>query len=238
MNTWSLLTISGKITPLVLAVFTLVYALPAAVAILPAASAQEEDTSLDEEDLAAGSISNSSQIGVQEPQQDQQEQQQQGDWSLYQNVTYGVRMLYPSNWTQQNSTAAEDDRFILVSKFFSPEDADGYFAYVPIAIDGMPQSTNIEGYLNESIDILRQHPNFEDLQVLSSSMGNFTLAGMPAYNFEITYTDQEFGPQNMLEVGTIFDNRVYYIQYYADLPIYQTYFPIVERMIESFQIMQ
>ncbi|MDP8888466.1 MAG: hypothetical protein M3M89_02405 [Thermoproteota archaeon] len=204
-----------KTTPLLLVMFTLVCALPAAGSV------------------AAGSISNS-QIGGQQ----QLHQEQQGEWSLYQNVTYGVGMLYPSNWTQQNSTVAGDDRFILVSKFFSPEEANGYFAYVPIGIDGTPQSTNVEGYLNESIDILRQHPNFEDLQVLSSSMGNFTLAGMPAYSFEITYTDQEFGPQNMLEVGTIFDNRVYYIQFYADLPIYQKYFPIVERMIESFQIMQ
>ena len=166
------------------------------------------------------------------------QQQQQGEWLLYQNVTYGISILYPSNWTQQNSTVAGDDRFIFISEFFSPEEADGYFVYIPIAIDGMPQSTNIEGYLNESIDILRQDPEFVDMQVVSSSVGNFTLGGMPAYNLEITYTDPEFGPQNMLEVGTIFENRVYYIQYFADLPIYQKYFPIVQRMIESFQITQ
>jgi eukaryotic-like serine/threonine-protein kinase len=182
----------------------------------------------------------------------QQQQQQQGEeWSQYQNATYGVRMLYPSNWTQQNSTAPGDDRFILVSEFFSPEDANGYFADVTIAIDSMPQTTSIESYRSQSIDIYRQDSNFEDLQLLSSSVGNFTLAAgaaaggtenatdsMPAYAFEITYTDPEFGPQNMLEIGTIFDNRVYYIQYFADPPIYQKYFPIVERMIESFQIVQ
>jgi eukaryotic-like serine/threonine-protein kinase len=164
--------------------------------------------------------------------------QQQGDWSQYQNVTYGVSMLYPFNWTQQNSTGDADDRFIYVSDFFSPEETDGYFAYVTIAIDSMPNTTNIETYRNQSIDIFRQDPEFQEFQLLSSSMGNFTLAGMPAYSFEIIYTDLEFGPQNMLEVGTIFDNRVYYIQYFADTPIYQKYFPIAERMIESFQIMQ
>jgi surface antigen len=189
--------------------------------------------------IAAGSISNSSQVGGQELQEEQQQQQLQGEWSPYQNATYGVSMLYPSNWTQQNSTVvAGEDRFIVVSEFFSPEEADGYFAYVTIAIDSMPQTTSIEGYRSQSIDIYRQDPDFEDLQLLSASMGNFTLAGMPAYSFEIAYTDPEFGPQNMLEVGRIFDNRVYYIQYFADPPIYQKYFPIVERMIESFQIMQ
>ena len=165
-------------------------------------------------------------------------QPQQGEWTLYQNVTYGVSMLYPSNWTQQNSTGGEEDRFIDVSDFFSPEEADGYFAYVTVVIDSMPNTTNIESYRNQSIDSYRQDPEFQEFQLLSSSIGNFTLAGMPAYSFEIVYTDLEFGPQNGLEVGRIFDNRVYYIQYFADPPIYQKYLPVVERMIESFQIMQ
>jgi hypothetical protein len=166
-------------------------------------------------------------------------QPQQGEWTLYQNVTYGVSMLYPSNWTQQNSTGGgEDDRFIYVSDFFSPEEADGYFAYVTIAIDSMPNTTNIESYRNQSIDIYRQDPEFQEFQLLSSTIGNFTLAGTPAYSFEIAYTDLEFGPQNVLEVGRLFDNRVYYVQYFADTPIYQKYLPVVERMVESFQIMQ
>jgi hypothetical protein len=96
----------------------------------------------------------------------------------------------------------------------------------------------MQGYRDRSIDIYRQDPNFEDFQLLSSTIGNFTLAGMPAYSFEIAYTDLEFGPQNLLEVGRLLDNRVYYIQYFADPPIYHKYLPVVERMIESFQIMQ
>ena len=188
--------------------------------------------------VAAGSVSNSSQVGGQELEEEQQQQQQQqGGWSPYQNVTYGVSMLYPSNWTQQNSTGVEeDDRFIVVSQFFSPVETDGYFANVVVAIDSMPQTTSIEGYRSQSIDLYRQDPEFQEFQLLSSSIGNFTLAGMPAYSLEIAYTDPEFGPQNMLEVGRIVENRVYYIQYFADPPIYQKYFPIVQRMIESFQI--
>ncbi|HYY67313.1 MAG TPA: PsbP-related protein [Nitrososphaeraceae archaeon] len=169
----------------------------------------------------------------------QQPPQQQEQWSIYQNASYGVRMLYPSNWTQQNSTVtAGDDRFILVSEFFSPEEADRFFVDVTISIDTMPRTTNMISYRDQSIDIYRRDPNFKDLQVLSASMGNFTLAGLPAYSFEISYTDPEFGPQNMLEVGRIFKDRVYYIQYFADPPIYGKYFPTVERMIESFETLQ
>jgi hypothetical protein len=190
--------------------------------------------------VAAGPLSNSSQVEGQELGEEQQQQQQQGEWLSYQNLTYGVSMLYPSNWTQQNSTdvVAEDERFIDVSNFFSPRETDGYFALVRMALDNMPRTTSIQVYLGQSIDNYRQNPNFQELQLLSSSIGNFTLAGMPAYSFEIAYSDLEFGPQNMLEVGIIFDNRVYYIQYFADIPIYQEHSPIAERMIESFQIMQ
>jgi PsbP-like protein len=188
--------------------------------------------------VAAGPVSNSSQVGGQELEEQQQQQLQQGEWSQYQNVTYGVSMLYPFNWTQHNSTGDADDRFIVVSEFISPEETNGQFVVVTIAIDSMPQTTNIQSYRSHSIDIYRQDPDFQEFQLLSSSIGDFTLAGMPAYSFEIIYTDPELGPQNMLEVGTIFDNRVYYIQYFADTPIYQKYFPIAERMIESFQIMQ
>ncbi len=166
------------------------------------------------------------------------QEQQQDEWSLYQNVTYGVSMLYPSNWTQHNITGSEDDRFIYLSDFSSPEETEGYFGYVTIAIDSMPNTTSMESYLNQSINIYRQDPELQEFQLLSSNIGNFTLAGIPAYSFEIAYTDLEFGPQNLLEVGGIFDNKAYYIQYYADPPIYQKYLSVVERMIESFQIMQ
>jgi hypothetical protein len=169
----------------------------------------------------------------------QQPPQQQEQWSIYQNASYGVRMLYPSNWTQQNSTVtAGDDRFILVSEFFSPEEADQYFVDVTISIDTKPQTTNILSYRDLSIDIYRRDPNFKDLQLLSAGMGNFTLAALPAYSFEISYTDPEFGPQNMLEVGRVFEDRVYYIQYFADPPIYGKYFSTVQRMIESFETLQ
>jgi len=171
-------------------------------------------------------------------QEEEEQQQQEVEWLLYENATHGVRILYPSTWTQQDSTLG-DNSFILVSDFFSPEEeTDGYFASVTIGIDTMPPSTNLEDNLNESIDSFMQDPNVRDFQVLSSSTDNFTLAGVAAYSFESSYTDPEFGPTQALIVETIIDNKGYSIQYYADAPIYERYLPIVERMIESFEIMQ
>jgi hypothetical protein len=95
-------------------------------------------------------------------------------------------MLYPpSIWIQQSS-AEEYDRYIVVSDFFTPEEQVGSFASVSIVIDNMPQSMNIEVYLNEGIAIYMQDPSFRDFQVISSSTDNFTLVEMPAYSFEAT----------------------------------------------------
>jgi hypothetical protein len=169
---------------------------------------------------------------IQEEQQ-QQQQPQEAEWLPYENATYGVRMLYPSDWIQEAGTQI-DDRFVVVSNFFSPEETD--WAYVFIAIDNMP--TNLESSLNDTINGYSQEPSFRDFQILSISMNNFTLAGMHAYTLEATYTDAELGPQQLLAVETIVGGKGYGIQYIASPQTYQQYFPIAERMIELFEISQ
>jgi hypothetical protein len=165
------------------------------------------------------------------------QQEQEEEWLPYENATYGVRMLYPATWVQQDTTISGDDRIIVISQFSTPEEEIGSYASV-LVVTETPQNTNIEGYLNGSIDSFMQDPTYRDFQVVSSKIGNFSLAGRPAYSLEATYTNADFGTQNLLEVGTIIDNKGYFIQYQADPPVYRTYFPIVERMIESLEIMQ
>ena len=171
---------------------------------------------------------------IQEGQRQQQLQPEQVEWLQYENATYGVRMLYPSDWLLAGGAAGEDGRFVTVSNLYSPEETDG--AYVFMAIDNMP--TNLESSLNDTINAYNQDPFVRDFQVLSTSMNNFTLAGMPAYTLEATYTDSELGQQYLLAVETIIGGKGYAIQYIASPQTYQQYFPIAERMIESFEIMQ
>jgi hypothetical protein len=167
-------------------------------------------------------------------QGEQQQQPEEVEWLPYENATYGVRMLYPSTWTYAGNPAGEDDRFVIVSNFFSPEETN--WAFAMIAIDNMP--TDLESSLNDTINNYNQDPFVRDFQVLSTSMNNFTLAEMPAYTLEATYTDVELGPQHVLVVEAIVDNKGYAIQYSASPETYQRYFPIAESMIESFEITQ
>jgi hypothetical protein len=186
-----------------------------------------------EEDNNGGTASATTTI-PQEQRQQLQPQPEQVEWLPYENATYGVRMLYPSDWLQTGGAVGEDGRFVTVSNLFSPEETD--WAHVFVAIDNMP--THLESSLNDTINGYNQAPFVRDFQVLSTSMNNFTLAGMPAYTLEATYTDAELGPQQLLAVETIVGGKGYGIQYIASPQTYQQYFPIVERMIESFEIMQ
>jgi hypothetical protein len=98
--------------------------------------------------------------------------------------------------------------------------------------------TNLESSLNDTINAYNQDPFVRDFQVLSNSMNNFTLAGNPAYTLEAIYTDAELGQQHLLAVEAIVGGKGYGIQYIASPETYQQYFPIAERMIESFEITQ
>ncbi len=51
-------------------------------------------------------------------QEEQQQQEQQVEWLLYENGTYGVNVLYPSAWTEQDSILGDDDGFNYISNFF------------------------------------------------------------------------------------------------------------------------
>jgi hypothetical protein len=157
------------------------------------------------------------------------------EWLQYENATYNVQMQYPSGWTQA-STDATPDRFIQVSDFFSPTEADGTSsASFRISIDDSPQSSNVEDYLEESISIFVASASYQDFNVVESTT-NATLAGMPAYTIVATYTDPTLGPRMTLETGTIFEDEVYYLSYFADPQDYERYLPIIQQMIDSFEI--
>jgi YVTN family beta-propeller protein len=97
-------------------------------------------------------------------------------------------------------------------------------------IDGTA-NMNIKDYLDARIN---DHTS-TGYQVISSGIGNFTLAGMPAYTLGAT-SIYDFGTQNVLEVGTIFGDKAYYLRYIVDSRIYQKYLPIIEEMINSIQL--
>ena len=70
---------------------------------------------------------------------------------------------------------------------------------------------------------------------LKSYIRNATLAGSPAYeiNFDYSYLDNN---KKAIEIWTVKDNKVYIIDYVAYEQVYDITKPVVQKMIESFEI--
>jgi hypothetical protein len=62
------------------------------------------------------------------------------------------------------------------------------------------------------------------------------LAGNPAYILTGTYNDPRYGIRHIMDTGTILDDKGYFIQYLGTPIKYEQYLPIVQQMINSFEI--
>jgi len=71
------------------------------------------------------------------------------------------------------------------------------------------------------------------MQLISTDT-NGVLAGHPAYTLVGTYYDLDHGTQKVLDIGTIIDDKGYFIQYIADELKYSAQLPTVQNMVNSF----
>ncbi len=169
---------------------------------------------------------------------------QQEDWLVYtmtleledENAMYEITIPYPSSWTQRDGTETgteSDDGLFEVSDFVSPSTLAGDFVDCNVYIQvNIPSDMNGEDILDASIESYTSNNH----QILSSSVGDVSLGHLPAYILETTYTSREYGQQSMLEVGTIIDEHLFFVQCIADTPIYANYLPVEVGMISGIEI--
>jgi plastocyanin len=152
----------------------------------------------------------------------------------YNNPVYGISIQYPPNWKVE-----EGDKFLFgsgvtnVATFIPPGGVSGsknYHEFVGISIEPS-NGTTLADYLNYTINQYAHLPGFN--KTLSDT--NAVLAGTPAYLLEYSYVLPGY-PINVLEVGTIIGDKVYYVSYAADAPTYSLYLPTVYMMIKSLSL--
>jgi hypothetical protein len=143
---------------------------------------------------------------------------QQGSFLTYENPTYGIRMQYPSNWKEQAGT----DPKTVVSFVSDKQDAS-----LTISVyDLDPQVTTQEELNTKNIDLMQR-----SFKVIES--GPTTILGSnPAYYF-IYNNDQG---NLAFAISTIMNNKEYWIAYSVAPQAFETYFPIVQQMINSLEI--
>ena len=163
---------------------------------------------------------------------------EQNPFLQYENTTYGIKIQYPAGYGWQLSLSnqtSEDNVYNYIVAFFSPRDrvSDSVIETVNIAMENLTPEENItlDAYSTLQISQLSQSATNFDLKESTPTV----LAGIPAYKIVYSEILQQV-PLQVMQVWTINDNKAYVITYIAEAPKYSTYLPVVQKMIDSFEI--
>ena len=155
------------------------------------------------------------------------------NFSLYNNSTYGIQFQAPNGW---NKIEALSGRTTLIDFTFHSRNASGGVQpapHVAISIEkGLGNVTTLQEY-SEAAD-----------KLLNKILGNstttarpITLSGLPAISKIIATKHPTSGIGiSIAQVFTIKNNNAYSITYTVPTTSYYRYLPVVQQILNSFQI--
>jgi serine/threonine-protein kinase len=149
----------------------------------------------------------------------------------YANSTYGIKLQYPSSWDKEENGTRQGTETDVVT--FSPS-AINSNASLDMTIDDISDEKGIAlaQYASGSISDLKQSVKNFKLVGLNT---NSVLAGLPAYKSIYTYVVENTIFKDM-EIGAIKGDKAYILTYEAGMNEYDKYLPIIQELINSFQL--
>jgi hypothetical protein len=165
------------------------------------------------------------------------------DFLYYQNSSFGIGIQYPSNWVIDDVKYYNpyDERFTQIVGFLSPsKDNSGVLhEKVSISIKYLhSDNVGLYAYTNSQMDeLIRKYSKAYDFILLESS--KVFLAGSPASKLEYVFTYKHGKPYiRSMEIWTIRHTKAYHISYEAYSLEFADYLPIIQKMIDSFEILE
>ena len=158
---------------------------------------------------------------------------------IYSNPSYGIRMQYQYNWVVEGTSYPTGAGGVQITSFYLPDTSIG-LPYFRIGADNLskefpqPATVSVNEYLNRSLE-QKNSTGFPGFKLLESDTHN-SLAGNRAYTIVWTYTNPSYGIRKSIEIGTIIGNKGYFVDYTAAEGKFQNYLPLVQKMINSFEI--
>jgi hypothetical protein len=149
---------------------------------------------------------------------------------------------YPSDWEVVEAQLDPNANFHDIAIFVSPllSITDPYQDFVKLSVEEFGNQTiSLDEYLAYTVAVYNGSEALPTSQVISYSNDVFlTSKNYPAYQVEFTYWSEEENRQvRVIEVGTVIENKAYFVSYYAsDDRGFLQFLPIAEQMIESFEI--
>ena len=164
------------------------------------------------------------------------------EFSIYDNPGLGIKILYPSDWKPfQTSTTVNRTIIEFRQKVMSEHDALTSFMTVSVENLSGPIRT-LDVLTKQNVDLANKTlPNF---QLIESNIT--TVANNPAYKIISTFTNSKPGnddddplhpPQfQTMTIWIINGDRLYTISYSHTTSEFSKYLPIIQKMIDSFEI--
>ena len=149
---------------------------------------------------------------------------------VYESPVFGIRTQYPGGWDIiiQNSTNSS-----LSLRLNSPSenDTDNFRENVRLVIDTISNNTVLSNFTSAILaSYLELYP---DLEVIGLSSTNLTNSAIPAYKLVASRTQEGI---DFMQIFAIKEDKLYSIIYSSETSRYSTYMPIVEEIIDSFEV--
>jgi hypothetical protein len=166
-------------------------------------------------------------------------------FSIYENPTYGIKILYPAAWNKIELGQISPDGFLVgfalpregkplseinVSDFVLENIMIGVTRIIS-APSSFSENTILRDFVNDQISSYKQE--FADFQIIKSNIT--TIDNNPVYQIQYTHKDRRT-IFDTLQVWTISGNKIYTILFNADPVDYPTYLPIIQKMTNSLVI--
>jgi hypothetical protein len=153
----------------------------------------------------------------------------------YENPAYGIQIQYPSTWIIYAGDMFSGDDAIDIVSFLGPVKGDtkahAPSLYISI-INPPPSDLNLNEYLTRITNDYKA--KLKEFKVIESNT-NSILAGKPAYKLIFTDEEDEIYYKTM-DIGTIIEDKVYFLSYVVQREQYSDYLPTVQKMIDSLKI--
>jgi hypothetical protein len=148
----------------------------------------------------------------------------------YESPVYGIRTQYPDGWEIliQNTSNSS-----LSLRFYSPaeNDTDTYREKVILEINTISNNTALSNFTGAALaSYLESFSDFELIELTSTNLANNTI---PAYKLVGSRTQEGL---DFMQIVAMKEDNVYVILYSSEKTRYSTYLPIIEKMIDSFEV--
>ena len=153
-----------------------------------------------------------------------------GNLLAYESPVHRIRTQYPDGWEILIQSPSNSS---LSLRFNSPpeNDTDIFRENVLLVIDTISNNTILSNYTSAALtSYLEEDPG---LKVNELSLTNLTNNSIPAYKLVASRTQDGL---EFMQIFAIKDGQIYTILYSSEKTRYSTYLPIVEKMINSFEV--